>query len=98
MRQVSERLIVVMQIFVMGNWTRPRVMLQAVLGMVSAGLVILFSVLVTLMFLLIRVVFILMVTVIQGVLVLVLMFILVLCRVQGVLVLGNIQGVDNWSQ
>ena len=66
--------------------------------MVSAGLVILFSVLVPLMFLLIRVVFILMDTVIQGVLVLVLMFILVLCRVQGVLVLGNIQGVDNWSQ
>ena len=82
----------------MGNWTRPRVMLQTVLGMVSARLVILFSVLVTLMFLLIRVVFILMVTVIQGVLVLVLVFILVLCRVQGVLVLGNIQGVDNWSQ
>ena len=91
-------MIFVMQIVVMGNWTRPRVMLQAVLGMVSAGLVILFSVLVPLMFLLIRVVFILMVTIIQGVLVLVLMFILVLCRVQGVLVLGNIQGVDNWSQ
>ena len=66
--------------------------------MVSARLVILFSVLVPLMFLLIRVIFILMDTVIQGVLVLVLMFILVLCRVQGVLVLGNIQGVDNWSQ
>ena len=80
----------------MGNWNRPRVMLQAVLGMVSDRLVILFSVLVPLMFLLIRVVFILMFTVIQGVLVLV--FILVLCRVQGVLVLGNIQGVDNWSQ